>query len=306
MPTSYFDQFYLIDPGNPPPAGTALNVQYLQAVDQNDNTFLSGYFNDTIDGSKITATWNGDTVTVNMNGANVTITGVTFYLADGRAVFTPSDGTTLSNATFVSSTYVTANTWMHVSQLGPPCFVPGTMIATAEGERPVETLKVGDMVVTLDHGLQPVRWIGTAEVAGDGDFAPVVFAPGAIGNSRRLRVSPQHRVLVRGWQAELHYGHPEVLVPARHLLNGSSVVQEAAERVTYYHLMFDRHEIILSDGAETESFFPGDQVLLNDRKTRAELLRLFPELTDPKSSRFCRTARPTVRRYEAAVLKLVA
>ena len=119
MPTTYTDQFYQIDPSAPPAPGTVLTQQFLNAVDQNDNNFLSRNGNDSIDGSDITNVYPGDTITVVMNGATVTITGTTFYHADGRVLFTPIDGTNLDPATFVSSTFVTTQAAMPVGNLGP-------------------------------------------------------------------------------------------------------------------------------------------------------------------------------------------
>ncbi|MFV2038599.1 MAG: Hint domain-containing protein, partial [Paracoccaceae bacterium] len=240
--------------------------------------------------------------TVDMGGGPVTITGVTFYVSGGPAAFTPTDGTILSNATFVSSTFVTVSTQIPIADLAPPCFVRGTMILTPKGEVAVENLRPGDLVVTLDHGAQRVRWIGMSEVDASGEFAPVLIRAGALGNSRALRVSPQHRILVQGWQAELYFGQSAVLVAAKHLVDGAGIVQETGKSVCYFHMMFSQHELVTSDGVLSESFFPGDQVMLRDRATRDELFELFPELADITSSRFAQTARATIRHREARVL----
>lgn len=306
VPTSYFDQFFTIDPGNPPPAGTPLVKSFLEIVDQNNNNLINRFSRDSVDGEDITASWPGDTITVIMNGATVTITGATFYLADGRAVFTPTDGTNLDNATFVSSTFVSTQASVPVGNLGPPCFADGTMIMTDCGEVAVDDLKVGDLVETMDHGMQAIRWIGKSDTVADGEFAPVVFRPGALGNERELRVSPQHRVLLQGWQAELYFGQAEILVPAKHLINDVSIVREPVEKVTYYHILFDRHEVVFSDGIATESFFPGDQIMLQNPHVRAELLTLFPELEDQGASALDQTARTTVKKREASVLLAAA
>ncbi|MBV1903336.1 MAG: Hint domain-containing protein [Marinosulfonomonas sp.] len=303
MPTSYFDQFFVLDPGNPPPVGTALSTSYLEAIDQNNNGLLNRFSNDSVDGQDVTASWPGDTITVDMGGSTVTITGYTFYLADGRAVFTPSDGTVLSDATFVSSTYVSSQGSMPVGSLGPPCFVQGTTILTSIGSRKIQDLSAGDLVETVDGGLRPIRWIGRSTIAGDGDYAPVLFREGAIGNIHDLRVSPQHRVLINDWRAELFFGQDEVLVPAKHLVDGISVVREKTSSVEYFHLLFDQHELIFSDGAVTESFFPGDQILLQDRHVRSELMALMPELIqgDVAASQ---TARVSIKGREAQVLQV--
>jgi len=207
MATTYIDQFFVMDPGNPPAYGTALSVAKYNIVDQNDDNWVSTGVGDTVDGLTVTSVWVGDKITVMMGGVSKTITGVTFYRSGGAAVFTPTDGTVLDNATFVSSTYVTSSTQTPVGNFGPPCLVAGTMVLTPEGEKPVEMLRLGDRVMTRDCGAQPIRWIGARSVVGNAEFAPVRFAPGAIGNTRALHVSPQHRILMTGWRAELLLRH---------------------------------------------------------------------------------------------------
>jgi len=303
LPTTYNDQFFLIDPAAPPPAGTQLNFVHLNLTDQNDDGDFDRFNNDSVDGTDITASWPGDTVTINVPGVgNVTYTGVTFYLADGRRVFTPNDGQVLQNGTLVSTTWVNTQGPLLVNQLGPPCFAAGTLIRTARGDRRVEELVKGDLVETLDHGLQAIRWIGKAAISGLGEHAPVRFRAGAIGNRRDLRVSPQHRMVIQGWQAELYYGRSEVLVPAKHLINGDTIRQEPVQEVEYFHLMFDRHEIIWSEGVLSESFYPGDQILLKDRSVMAELFALFPDLADRDAAPCRQTARLTLKRKEAVLL----
>lgn len=113
-----------MDPANPPAVGTTLNVFSFDIVDQNDNSFISQNNNDSVDGSDISQSYPGDTVTVDLpGGGSTTITGITFYLADGRVVFTPSDGRVLQESTFVSSTFVVTQGPLPVGSLGPPCFV---------------------------------------------------------------------------------------------------------------------------------------------------------------------------------------
>lgn len=303
MPTTYNDQFFVMDPGNPPPNGTALVVQRFNFVDQNDNGFISPSGNDSFNGIDITSVWVNDTIRVIMNGVTVNITGVTFYTAGGPAVFTPTDGTVLSNATFLSSTWVPNSTQIPVGAFGPPCFVAGTLIDTPDGPRAVEEIGIGDLVLTRDHGAQEVRWTGHRQVAGTGDFAPIRFAPDALGNTRALLVSPQHRMLIAGWRAELYCGADEVLIAATHLVNGDTIHRMPMAEVSYHHLMFDDHEIILSEGIPSESFHPGDYILMADAGIRAELLALFPDLNPLPGHGGRRTARPVARGAEARVLQ---
>jgi hypothetical protein len=303
MPTTYTDQFFVMDPGNPPAVGTFLTPQQFSYVDQNDNGQISPSGNDSFNGRDITSVWRGDQITVTMGGQTVNITGVTFYVNGGPAVFTPTDGTVLQNAVFQSSSWVTQSSQVPVSSFGPPCFVAGMRIETATGPRAVETLRPGDMVCTRDNGLQPVRWIGSRQVSGLGEFAPVCFAPGALGNARPLLVSPQHRMVLGGWQAELMFGTAEVLVAAHHLVDGAGICRVRCAQVRYVHLMFDRHEIVLSDGVPSESFHPGDYILSGDAALRAELVALFPELADGAACAGWRTARRVLRGHEAALLR---
>jgi len=303
MPTSYVDNFYVIDPYAPPPAGTALTAVDMTVTDQNNNGVINRFSNDSINGVDIRAVYNGDTVTVEYpDGSVETITGVTFYLANGQEVFSPTDGSTLQNATLVSATYVTSNTSVTPEEMEVTCFTPGTLLETPSGLRCIDDLVLGDPVTTMDNGVQHIRWIGRRKVRGQGDFAPIRFMPGAIGNARELRVSPQHRMLVRGWRAELVFGESEVLIAAKHLVNGDTIHIAPCDEVEYIHLCFDQHEVIFAEGVETESFHPGDYVLGQDRALMAELSHLFPELAKGDPARAWDTARPVLKRYEAALM----
>ena len=163
----------------------------------------------------------------------------------------------------------------------PPvvCFVAGARLATPDGPRPVEQLRPGDLVVTRDNGPRPLRWIGRRRVRAAGRFAPVEFLAGAIGNAAPFRVSPQHRVLLTGWRAELHFGEPEILVPAIALVDDHRVLRKPGGVVDYVHILFDRHEIVGIEGALAESLYPGPVALSGlDAAARDEVLELFPEL----------------------------
>ncbi|MCC0063380.1 MAG: Hint domain-containing protein [Defluviimonas sp.] len=288
MPTSYTDQFFLMDPGNPPAAGTALTPGNYGFVDQDDDGNIGTGSGDTFNGATVINVWRGDTITVTMGGSTVTVSGVTFYVDDGAggfySVFTPTDGTILQDAVFRSSTWVSNSTQVPVGTLTPACFVKGTRIRTPQGPRPVEDLAVGDLVTTSDHGDVPIRWIGNRTVIGRGRFAPIRFERDAIGNESVLSVSPQHRILVSGWRAELLFGCGEVLVPAKALVNDTDIRPCPCNKVHYFHLLFDEHEIVFSEGVSTESFHPGAAVLDSDPEMREELAELFPELAEHGAS----------------------
>ena len=184
----------------------------------------------------------------------------------------------------------------------PPCFVRGTFIETETGATAVEDLSVGDLVRTADNGLQPVRWVGSSKVAASGRLAPIEFKKGSIGNSEDLLVSPWHRVLVQNWQAEMLFGSNEVLVAAKALLNDHSITRKPQSSVEYFHILFDHHEIVFSNGAPTESFHPrvaGKGAMLEN--TRTEILQIFPEL-ESALEEFGEPARPTLNANEAALL----
>lgn len=191
-----------------------------------------------------------------------------------------------------------------------PCFTPGCRIATAKGAVPVETLQIGDRVRVRDGDFATLRWVGrrkvsAAELAARPDLTPVEIAVNALGPNlprRRLIVSPQHRILFSGAACQLLFGEDEVLVPALHLLGIANVRRLAPLSVDYLHFMFDRHEVVKSNGLWTESFQPGDMTLAGlDDAQRSEVLGLFPELRNPAHAAR-QAARPSLRAHESALL----
>ena len=184
---------------------------------------------------------------------------------------------------------------------GVPCFVRGTHIDTPDGPRAIEDLRVGDMVLTLDAGPQPIRWIGRRRAAGRGADAPVRFETGAAGNRRVLMVSPQHRMLVRGHLCELYMGVPEALVPALHLVDGKQVTQVPCDAVEYFHFVLDSHQIVFAEGAASESFFLGGDMAnaIPELVAWAERLRR----ANPAAwARARNSVRPHLRRHEGSLL----
>lgn len=184
------------------------------------------------------------------------------------------------------------------------CFARGMRIETDRGLIPVEEIEEENLVRTLDNGLQPVRRVLSKKVEGFGALAPVVFRAGVLGNGRELVVSPHHRVLLSGWQAELLAGCQDVLAMAKDVVNGKTVLRLPMAEVEYFHLLFDRHEVIFAEGAPTESYHP----LLGDSDTRApetqdELLALFPEL-QAEAMLFGAAVRPTLTASEAGLFQL--
>ena len=184
-----------------------------------------------------------------------------------------------------------------------PCFVVGTMIRTEKGERPVETLRIGQHVMTRDDGPQPIRWIGRRVMPAEGPMAPVRIAEGTFGDHAALTVSPLHRVLVQNAQAELLFGTHEVLVAARDLVDGKHVTKLEGGQVEYVHLLFDRHQVIWSDGLLSESFLPGPQTThCFDAERIAEICTIFPELDPKTGTGYGPAARPALKSFEARLL----
>jgi hypothetical protein len=302
MPTTYKDQFFTVDPGAPPAVGTLLTFDRVEFGDNDDNNLIQPNTGDTFNGLTITSVWVNDTLTINVPGTgNITYTGVTFYVTGGPAVFTPNDGQALQDGTFVSSSFVTSSTQIPVSDFGPTCFTPGTMIDTPDGARAIEEIGIGDWVETLDNGAQQVRMVLRDSFRAVAQFAPIRFEKGAIGNDEVLIVSPQHRMLISGWQAELIAGQEEMLVAAKHLVNGADITQPNGGIVEYIHLVFDDHQVIFGQGVPSESCFPSHLVDGQRDETQAEVLALFPQIADLHASG-AQLVRPEMRRFEAQLL----
>lgn len=191
------------------------------------------------------------------------------------------------------------------------CFTPGTRIATNRGEIAVETLEAGDRVFTRDNGSQSLRWVGRrdltpAEMRANPEFHPVYIRAGALDKGlpeRDLMVSPNHHMLLSSELSEVMFEEREVLVAAKHLTGLDGVDQVQASSVSYIHLMFDQHEVVLADGAWTESFQPGDHSLrgIGDAQ-RDEILALFPELNTSAGLQNYGSARLSLKKHEAQLL----
>lgn len=170
------------------------------------------------------------------------------------------------------------------------CFTRGTQIETDRGAIPVELLAQGDLIATRDHGLQPLRWIGSrridaARLARSPHLRPIRIRAGALGRgmpAQDLLVSPQHRILVKSGVAARMFGTDEVLVAAKQLLQMPGIdIAEPGQEVEYFHLLLDRHEIVTANGAESETLFTGPEAIKAISKDAAhEIFEIFPELRD--------------------------
>jgi hypothetical protein len=164
-----------------------------------------------------------------------------------------------------------------------PCYLRRTLIRTTDGEVPVERLKIGHWVVTANGEALPVKWIGRRSyrdwlAIGNADVQPVCFRAGSIADgipARDLYVSPEHAMFLEG-----------MLVPARHLVNGTSIVTaEGMDAIDYFHLEFGRHAVIFAEGAQAESFVDDDSRMLFHNAE--EYRRLYPSEPRWQRAEFC-------------------
>jgi hypothetical protein len=227
--------------------GVTQTVQYLQTG--STLTIMAGVTAPTVAGFS-----QGDTLVV----TDAVKANTASWLATGADIGTLSlflDGTVLASVTlagdYTGDTFFTQNGV--VSVIEPvPCFAEGTLIRTPDGQRAVEALQAGDRVVTcLPHGARTVRWIGHRTVTLAGHPRPEAVLPvriraGAFGPAtpaRDLLLSPDHAVHVEG-----------VLIPIRYLINGTTVRQERAAAIRYFHVELDRHDVLLAEGLPAESY----------------------------------------------------
>ncbi len=177
------------------------------------------------------------------------------------------------------------------------CFAEGTRILCANGERNVEDLRKGDLITTIDHGLQPILWIGCTrynklKLLENAKRCPIELSAGAGagGELEKIRVTRQHRVLdARGF-----------LVKAIDLVRVPKCkarIAKGVKKVTYYHVLLPNHELIFSNGIATESFYPGKEAMKSIGETaRASIVKLFPKLaTELAETAYGPMARPVAK-----------
>jgi hypothetical protein len=162
------------------------------------------------------------------------------------------------------------------------CYRRGTHIMTSRGEVRIESLKRGDRVLTFSGVEQAIHWIGrrsyAACVAADNpEIQPILIRAGALGDGvpkRDLWVSPEHAMYLEG-----------MLIPARALVNGISIVQDdSVAEIRYFHLEFEAHTVIFAEGAASESFVDDESRNMFDNA--AEYRRLYTRAGTPRPARF--------------------
>lgn len=233
-------------------------------------------------------------------------------LSDNQVVFdtftvnvTGTITTGFGNLPFFGSTDITI-------RIEGVCFTAGTLIDTEHGPRAIETLEVGDRVITADHGAQPIRWIESSRLPAERlcenpAMRPVRITAGSLGPDtpkRDLLVSQQHRILVSGPKVELLFGAPEALVAAKHLCSWPGIfVDTSNTSVEYLHILMDQHEILSAEGASAESLFLGEETLHTlSPDGLQELAAIFPDQPNTENPGFGRAARLILREREARML----
>lgn len=254
MPTTYSDGFIYVNAFAPPPIGTPLSPFDLDIVDQDDDGFIGQGGADTINGILIDFSYPGDTVTLNVSGkGDITYDGITFYLANGDRVFTPTDGKIIEPGTFVWSSAEAGEGPVNVTLLSPPCFTAGTLIATPAGPRNVEDLVTGDTILTADGASTTVLWLGRktcVRLSYGTAMAPVRIRAGALGRglpTTDLTVTADHGMVF-----------DDMVINASALVNGDTIdfvpLADLPRQITYYHIETQNHDVILANGSPTETF----------------------------------------------------
>lgn len=192
------------------------------------------------------------------------------------------------------------------------CFSSEAPIETSTGPRRADALSVGDHVVTADGQLRKIKWIGRCHLS-HGDLQkkphlrPVVIKRNAFETgvpSQDVRVSPQHRIALTSFAAELYFGTRDVLVPARFLVNGQDVhIDEDVSNVVYIHILFDKHELVNVSGLWSESLFLGETTVgALPEETQSEIFELFPDF-EGCCTAFGSTALPVLKPFEARAIR---
>ena len=187
------------------------------------------------------------------------------------------------------------------------CFASGTRIETADAAVHVEDIRVGDEVLSITGAPLKVVWTGASQLSwpgADEKSRPYEIKRGALGEgkpTRDLVVSPQHRILMRGAAVSDLFGADEVLAPVKGLSELPGVRRMNGKRqVTYVHLLLERHAVIVSEGAATESLYPGPMARkMLGKSDWAELSALFPGLAADPSAAYGAHARPCITRRQA-------
>ena len=219
------------------------------------------------------------TISFNSNATTAAVDDVIEHLGYENASATPPDSVTLDYTFDDGSVSATSSVEAFV---GIACYCAGTLILADHGEVAVETLQIGDRVITANGVARPIKWIGKRSyggrfIMGRKDILPVCFKAGSLGDGvpkRDLRVSPHHAMYLQG-----------LLIEARDLVNDLTVTQaEQADEVAYFHIELESHDVIVAEGALSETFVDDDsRAMFNNVH---EYTALYPD-TAVADARYC-------------------
>jgi hypothetical protein len=148
---------------------------------------------------------------------------------------------------------------------GANCFLKGTKILTAEGERKVEDLAIGDLLPTMFGGLRPIQWIGRYPIKRSDPSKPWVkdALPVRIARSALAPDVPHSDLYVTGGHSLLIDG---VLVPAELLINGTTITRDDVREyneLEFLHVKLESHDVIYAEGVPTETLINVQESAVN-------------------------------------------
>jgi hypothetical protein len=202
-----------------------------------------------------TADPTGGVLTISFNSSATTadVDDVMEHLGYVNTSNTPPDSVTLDYTFDDGSVSATSSVQAFVAVA---CYCAGTLILADHGEVPVEALQIGDRVITASGVARPIKWIGKRSyggrfIVGRKDILPVCFKAGSLGDGvpkRDLWISPHHAMYLQG-----------MLIEARDLINDLTVTQaERVDEVEYFHIELESHDVIVAEGALSETFVDDD------------------------------------------------
>ncbi len=282
-------------------------------IDPNTQVVINGVsYNFTFELSGSLPTLNSDganQVPEQFEGSAVYVVTVHDYPAVGestRLTFLPDGSATQTDMDAFGNGAISVQNLDVTPPPSPVCFAAGTKILTPRGEVLVEDLQAGDIITTLDDGPMPIIWISKSTHSWpleDDKSKPIKISAGALGQNTPMRdlvVSPLHKVLLSDACFSGLFAESEVLAPAKGLLSLPGVRQmKGKKEIVYYHILMATHSILVSDGAPSESFFPGPCAIgMLKQHQRDAVFALFPDLVENPETGYGPLARRGLSRAE--------
>ena len=254
--------------------------------------------------------------TLILDGATYTAAGSSYNPATGTLTLVGASGTPNASIPLDLAAGLPAPEYFHLTSVGgneeitlnaspvggiAACYLRGTRIATDRGDVAIERLEIGDRVITASGVCKPIRWIGVRAYGGrflasNPDALPVLIKQGALGQGmpvRDLYVSPKHAMLLNG-----------LLIPAWCLVNGITILgRQPATEVEYYHVELDEHDVVLAEGAPSETYVED-----NNRGMfhNAQMFRLLYPAEPSKEARYSARRLETGYELEAIRAEIIA